>query len=138
MIELNIRADGSADLAGAIAALHAQFCALSPPAEAPTAKADKPKPVAKKDEPKTPPTQEAEPIAKTEEPVAEVAKEAPASEGEQAVAYADVQKAVTALALAKGRDAVLGVFGQFDVDHGSKLTEEQWPAALAALQEAAK
>ncbi len=51
----------------------------------------------------------------------------------EAVKYSDVQAAVTRLAAAKGRDAVIAVFDQFGVDHGSKLTEAQWSEAVAAL-----
>jgi hypothetical protein len=53
-----------------------------------------------------------------------------------AVAYADVQRAVTQLAAAKGRDAVLAVFERFGVDHATKIPEAQWGEAAAALQDA--
>lgn len=59
-----------------------------------------------------------------------------ASPSDGPITYEHVKKAVTNLSLKKGRDAVLGVFETFGVDHGSKLTEDQWPAALAALTEA--
>lgn len=42
------------------------------------------------------------------------------------LAYSDVQRRV--LDLAKhSRDDVVELLGQFGVDHGKKLTEEQWP-----------
>jgi hypothetical protein len=54
------------------------------------------------------------------------------------VTYDDVTKATLALARAKGREAAVKVLGTFGVDHGSKLTPEQWApyiaAATAALQ----
>lgn len=60
----------------------------------------------------------------------------PIAEETPAVAYTDVQAAVTKLAANKGRDAVVKVFDQFGVDHGSKLTEAQWGEAIAALADA--
>lgn len=59
---------------------------------------------------------------------------APASGGADApaVTYEDVTKATLALAGAKGRDAAVAVLGQFGVDHGSKLTPEQWAPYIAA------
>lgn len=53
------------------------------------------------------------------------------------VTYEDVRAAVTRLAALKGRDAALAVLDTFGVDHGSKLTEDQWAPALAALAAAA-
>lgn len=58
------------------------------------------------------------------------------SEAEPTVTYADVQKAVTTLAAARGRDAVIDVLSMFGVDHGTKLKPEQWADALAELEKA--
>jgi hypothetical protein len=81
-------------------------------------RAPKPRGRKPKDEPQAP-----------EEPKADDTP--PADEPE--ITYADVQKAVTQLAAARGRDAVVGVFKQFGVDHGTKLKSEQWGAAIAEL-----
>jgi len=50
--------------------------------------------------------------------------------------YAAVQAAVTRLAAAKGRDAVLAVFERFGVDHAARLDAAEWPRAVAALTQA--
>lgn len=55
---------------------------------------------------------------------------------EPTLEYADVQKAVTQLAAAKGRDAVLAVYKKFSVDHATKLKPEQWADAVAELNAA--
>jgi hypothetical protein len=60
------------------------------------------------------------------------------SDDEQAVAYTDVQKATNDLAKAKGTSAVRTILGTFDVDHATKLTEEQWPNYIAACNLAAE
>jgi hypothetical protein len=60
----------------------------------------------------------------------------PAANDEQpAVAYADVQKRVSQVALKKGRDDAVALLGEFEVDHGSKLTEDQWAAFCARADE---
>jgi hypothetical protein len=66
----------------------------------------------------------------------EGATEPAAAEDASAVTYDDVRNAVVGLAAAKGRDAAIAVLDQFGVDHASKLTEAQWPEALAALTDA--
>ncbi len=53
-----------------------------------------------------------------------------------AVTYPQVQAAVVALAKAKGRQAVLDAFKDFDVDHATKLTEGQWAPFIAAAEKA--
>lgn len=70
---------------------------------------------------------------KTEAPKAEKAEKPTTSE----VDYADVQKAVVALAATKGRGAALEVLEQFGVDHASKVDEGKWGELLAALTDAA-
>lgn len=60
-----------------------------------------------------------------------------ASPADEVVAYEDVREAVTALAATGGRAKVVAVLDTFGVDHASKLTEAQWPEALAALKAAA-
>jgi hypothetical protein len=60
----------------------------------------------------------------------------PAANDEQpAIAYADVQKRVSQVALKKGRDDAVALLGEFEVDHGSKLTEDQWAAFCARADE---
>jgi hypothetical protein len=73
-------------------------------------------------EPEAAPTEEPKPAKLPEEAAAE-----------SRVEYAQVRDAVVKLGAAKGRAAVVKVLDSFGVDHGSKLTEDQWPAALAAL-----
>ncbi len=46
--------------------------------------------------------------------------------------YEDVTKATLALAAARGRDAAVAVLNTFGVDHGSKLTQDQWAPYIAA------
>lgn len=91
--------------------------------EAPAPKAEK----AKAEKPKTESKTEA---AATSTPAAtEETKESPAS----SVDYTSVQKAVFALANAKGRDAALAVIGTFGKASAKELAPEQYEAALAAL-----
>lgn len=61
---------------------------------------------------------------------------AAAQENEPTVEYVDVQKAVTQLGAAKGRDAVVKVLNDLGVDHATKLKPEQWADAIAELQAA--
>ena len=153
-IELKIIADGPADLGAALNGLLANLLAgtalpqakvVEQPAaeeakvvEQPAAEEAKPEPArrtrktpeAKADEPVVAATQDVEPAPTVQAPL-----HAPAVEA-TVVAYSDVQAAVSKLAAAKGRTAVMGVFEQFGVDHGNKLTEAQWPEAIAALGDA--
>lgn len=64
-----------------------------------------------------------------------------ASGDDAAVDYADVKKAVVALATSKGRQAVVDLLDKFGVPEGGKadqVPEERWGELLAALKEAAE
>jgi hypothetical protein len=75
--------------------------------------------------------------AKAEEPEPEIQKlpEEQAAEaiGAPGTSYDDVRQAIIQLGIKKGSDTVRKVLASFGVDHGSKLTEAQWPEAIAAL-----
>ncbi|API59612.1 hypothetical protein BSL82_10035 [Tardibacter chloracetimidivorans] len=162
-ITLNLVADSAADLRQTISELAGIIANTTSVAEAiNAAQAEKPaelkkeraKAEPKKPEPKAAPTAtEAAGSTETEtsapadastdpapsaEPQPDTSSAETTSADTAAVTYADVQAAVTRLASAtgKGRDAVLAVFEQFGVDHGSKLSEEQWPEAIALLDQA--
>ena len=91
--------------------------------EAPAPKAEK----AKAEKPKT--ESKTEPAATSTPAPTEETKEQPAS----SVDYTSVQKAVFALANAKGRDAALAVIGTFGKASAKELAPEQYADALAAL-----
>lgn len=135
MLELKISAANAQELVEQIGGLRAALASATATVATPVE--DKParKPRAAKAANDEAPAEQAE-----EKPAEPAAEEKPAKLPEEAAAeaikYSDVQSAVTKLAAAKGRQAVIDVFGQFGVDHGSKLTEEQWPEAIAALDSA--
>jgi len=72
------------------------------------------------------------PIEKAPEPVAEQ----PAAADAPAIAVADVNAAIIALAKAKGRDAAVGVLGKFGVAKVPELKPEQYADVLAAVKAA--
>lgn len=53
-----------------------------------------------------------------------------------AIEYADVSKAIIALAKDKGRDAAVAVLGQFGASKATDLKPEQYAAAIKAAQQA--
>lgn len=66
--------------------------------------------------------------------VSPTASSASSSEGSSSVDYPTLQKAVFALANAKGRDAVVGLLKeQFKVNSAKELAAEQYADALAAV-----
>jgi len=52
------------------------------------------------------------------------------------ITYEDVRAAVLALAAKKGRDDVLVVLGKFGYEKANQASEDEWPAIIAAAQEA--
>jgi len=96
----------------------------------------------RKTKPSTPDTsdQQAEDGPATGETAQAETKSEPASASETTaepgVTYDDVRQLVGKVAMAHGRDAAAGVLEKLGVDHASKLTEDQWPAAVEALQKA--
>lgn len=119
--------EAAAYLAGAAGVAPAVAQATAPAAEVKVEKAAAVPKVEKAAKPKTESKTEAaatSTLAPTEE-----TKESPAS----SVDYTSVQKAVFALANAKGRDAALAVIGTFGKASAKELAPEQYEAALAAL-----
>jgi hypothetical protein len=156
-IEFKITADSADDLVAALASVNATFAkyAASPaaiaaatanpandgPSDPEPPKASRaPKQAPKKAEetpqeaggPLVSPTLTAEPAAVLG------ATSAPVGETAPAVPYEDVRAAVTKLATTKGREAVIAVLDSFGVDHASKLPQDKWGEALAALVDSAE
>lgn len=125
MLELTVTAASAAELTAQIEDLRGHLQADAPVAEAPAAK-EPAKGKGKAGGPKADPT----PAKAAQEP--QEAQESIAN----GIGYDQVKDAVIALHQSQGREAVLKVLAGFDVDHGSKLVPEQWPAALQALTEA--
>lgn len=73
------------------------------------------------------------PAPKTE---AKAETPAPAEEAPKLATYEDVRKAINDLAKAKGRDAVVGVLGQFGAAKGPDVKPEQYAAFVVAAHEA--
>ena len=137
MIELKITADGPADLQTQIRALLGEGAVAA--AAAPTETRAPSRSRAARGNGSAPSDTEA-PSAEgaTQDSGATTSNSGPtattaASPSESKVEYADVQKAVASLAAARGREAVVSVFNSFGVDHGTKLTPEQWAPAVEAL-----
>jgi hypothetical protein len=92
-----------------------------PTPDVPAEKAEKPKRAA-------PVKPKADPVPVAAVPVEEQGNPAPA------IVYDDVRKLVLDLSKdPKTRPDVRAILATFDVDHATKLTPEQWPAAHAAL-----
>lgn len=97
---------------------------------------------------------EVKPKAAAENPTTPSATTAPGSEAEASqpattsapttaapaakVELVRVQQALMALSKAKGRDAVIEVLGRFGAPRGSDIDPADYPAALAAFEEAAR
>lgn len=119
--------EAAAYLAGAAGVAPAVAQTTAPAAEVKVEKAAAVPKVEKAAKPKTESKTEA---AATSTPApTEETKESPAS----SIDYTSVQKAVFALANAKGRDAALAVIGTFGKASAKELAPEQYEAALAAL-----
>lgn len=137
------------ELAAALNTLAAAIAGRTGETTAPvqeTVEPEKPKPArsaakpSPKTEPFTPATDEAQ-----QEPTpgetdqAEVksdgASEAKADAGGEKLEYFHVKKAVASLSMAKGRDAVVELLAEFDVDHANKLTEDQFAGFIARADE---
>lgn len=119
--------EAAAYLAGAAGVAPAVAQTTAPAVEVKVEKAAAVPKVEKAAKPKTESKTEA---AATSTPApTEETKESPAS----SVDYTSVQKAVFALANAKGRDAALAVIGTFGKASAKELAPEQYEAALAAL-----
>lgn len=90
-------------------------------------------------EPSTPPTSEETATADTSDTAS--GEENAGSADAPTVDYADIKKAVVALATGKGREAVVTILTKYGVPEGGKadqVEEAKWPALLADLTEAAK
>ncbi len=120
--------EAAAYLAGAAGVTPAVAQAAAPAAEVKVQKETSAPKAEKAAKPKTESKTEAAAATSTPAPTEET-KESPAS----SVDYTSVQKAVFALANAKGRDAALAVIGTFGKASAKELAPEQYEAALAAL-----
>jgi hypothetical protein len=67
--------------------------------------------------------------AAAQEPAAEVAP--PSTPAAESVSYEDVKKAIIKLSQSKGRDAVVALLGEFNVNAGPALKPEQYAAFVA-------
>lgn len=131
-IEIKIVATDAAELATLVEGLHSRLFVETSLSTGVVVE-DKP---TRTRRPKAEPEKVEEPAKLPEEPGESAGETVEDDQVEPEVSYPDVQKAVTQLAAAKGRDAVVAVFKEFGVDHGTKLTKEQWAPALQALQDA--
>lgn len=132
MLTLTINAPTPHAMAAQLESWLATFGAAAPAAPAEhqagitdaAAVADLAKPKAARPRP-TPPLPPADKVAEQAEKPKPEEVEAPA------ITYADIQKQVVAHFTTKGREATLALLQKHNVDHASKLSEDQWPAVHA-------
>jgi len=134
-LTLTLTATSAYDLREQILALAAEYAPAADPVIQPAPKAKaKPAPI-KAAEPAPAPEPAPEPVSAPEpEPVPEPVQDAP----RELTFEDDITPAVLSLVNSKGRDAIIGVLSAFGITRASQCNISDYPALLAALQEAAR